>query len=64
LTVDGIRVATKSTVGEEKNWMVGTTALPRPSKSAYEGYYLGTAKLNGVDYMFMDEALKNTPATW
>ena len=59
LTVDGIRVATKSTVGEEKNWMVGTTALPRPSKSSYEGYYLGTAKLNGVDYMFMDEALKN-----
>ena len=60
LTVDGIRVATKSTVGEEKNWMVGTTAFPRPSRSAYEGYYLGTAKLSGVDYMFMDEALKNS----
>lgn len=59
LTVDGIRVATKSTIGEEKNWMVGTTALPRPNKSSYEGYYLGTAKLNGIDYMFMDEAIRN-----
>ena len=59
LTVDGVRVATKSTVGEEKNWLVGTKALPKQGKSDYEGYFLGAGKLNDIKYMFMDEALKN-----
>jgi signal transduction histidine kinase len=60
LTVDGVRVATKSTVGEEKKWMVGTPAVPRPMRIPDGDYFIGNANLEGVDYVFMDEALTNS----
>lgn len=60
LTVDGVRVATKSTVGEEKNWLVGTKPTTNLMlKSDKAGHFFGIMNIKGVDYVFADEVITN-----
>lgn len=60
LTVNGIRVSTQSTQGEDRSWMVGTRAehimdaRPQP-----DGSYYGHLELQGKTYLFIDQPIKN-----
>jgi signal transduction histidine kinase len=60
LTVDGVRVATKATVGEDKNWLVGTRAVTAQTKALQDKFYLSAATLKGLNYLFLDQPLENS----
>lgn len=60
LTVDGVRVATKATVGEDKNWLVGSRAVTAQTKAIQDNFYLSAATLKGVNYLFLDQPLHNS----
>lgn len=59
LTVDGVHVATKSTEGEDRSWIVGHKADSITSSRADDGTYSGKVFLRGVPHLFIDHPLKN-----
>lgn len=59
LTVDGVHVSTKSTEGEDRNWIVGHKAGSITSSKADDGTYSGKVFLRGVPHLFIDYPLKN-----
>ena len=59
LTVDGIHVSTKSTEGEDRNWIVGHKAGSFSNTRSADGTYSGKVYLKNVPYLFIDYPLKN-----
>lgn len=60
LTVNGVRVATKSTVGEDQSELIGTPAERLSGNyQGQDGHYGGRLVMDGVPYVFADQPLKN-----
>lgn len=59
LSVGGVRVATKATEGEPINGLIGTKSTAVNHQSKYKGKYFGQATINGINYIFLDEEIKN-----
>lgn len=58
LTVDGVRVATESTKGEDRSWLIGTKS-EMTSEQRSDGNYYGKINLEGEEYLFMDMPVKD-----
>lgn len=60
LTVNGVRVATKSTVGEDQSELIGTPSERLSGNyQGQDGHYGGRLVMDGVPYVFADQPLKN-----
>ena len=60
LTVNGVRVATKSTVGEDQSELIGTPSERLSGNyEGQDGRYGGRLVMDGVPYVFADQPLKN-----
>ncbi|MEG2343658.1 MAG: ATP-binding protein [Acidaminococcaceae bacterium] len=59
LSIDGIRVATKATEGEKINELVGTKSNEGDRSNRAKGQFFGKTKINDVNYIFLDEEIKN-----
>lgn len=60
LTVNGVRVATKSTVGEDQSELIGTPSERLSGNyQGQDGRYGGRLVMDGVPYVFADQPLKN-----
>ncbi len=60
LTVNGVRVATKSTVGEDQSELIGTPSERLSGNyEGQDGHYGGRLVMDGVPYVFADQPLKN-----
>lgn len=59
LSVEGIRVATKATEGEEITELVGTKATKGQLTDNKEGQFFGTTYIKGANYIFLDREIKN-----
>ena len=59
LSVEGIRVATKATEGEEITELVGTKATKGQITDNKDGQFFGTTYIKGANYIFLDKAVKN-----
>lgn len=60
LTVNGVRVATKSTVGEGQSELIGTPSERLSGNyEGQDGRYGGRLVMDGVPYVFADQPLKN-----
>lgn len=60
LTVDGVHVSTKSTVGEDQSGIIGTTSQRLSAEyRGQDGRYGGRLVMDGVPYVFADQPLKN-----
>ena len=59
LSVEGIRVATKATEGEEITELVGTKATKGQLTDNKDGQFFGTTYIKGANYIFLDREIKN-----
>ena len=60
LTVNGVHVATKSTVGEDQSELIGTPSERLSGNyQGQDGHYGGRLVMDGVPYVFADQPLKN-----
>lgn len=60
LTVNGVRVATKSTVGEDQSELIGTPSERLSGNyQGQDGHYGGRLVMDGVPYVFADQPLKS-----
>lgn len=59
LSVEGIRVATKATEGEEITELVGTKATKGQLTNNKDGQFFGTTYIKGANYIFLDREIKN-----
>lgn len=60
LTANGVRVATKSTVGEDQSELIGTPSERLSGNyQGQDGHYGGRLVMDGVPYVFADQPLKN-----
>ena len=59
LTVDGVHVSTKSTEGEDRNWLVGRRGAPFSTAPLADGTYSGKVILEGKPHLFIDAPLKS-----
>lgn len=60
LTVNGVRVATKSTVGEDQSELIGTPSERLSGNyQGQDGHYGSRLVMDGVPYVFADQPLKN-----
>lgn len=60
LTVNGVRVATKSTVGEDQSELIGTPSERLSGNyEGQDGRYGGRLVMDGVPYVFAEQPLKN-----
>ncbi|XOQ53413.1 MAG: hypothetical protein ACFWT7_08575 [Succiniclasticum sp.] len=60
LTVDGVRVATKSTVGEDQSELIGTPSARLSNEHPDgDGHSGGRLVMDGIPYVFADQPLKN-----
>lgn len=59
LSVEGVRVATKATEGEEIKELVGTRATKGSPSDFTKGQFFGTTQIKGASYIFLDREIKN-----
>ncbi|MGE4589205.1 MAG: ATP-binding protein, partial [Acidaminococcaceae bacterium] len=59
LSIDGIRIATKATEGEEIPYLIGTKATKGKIFDNKDGQFFGTTSIKGTNYIFLDREIKN-----